>query len=198
MPKTGGTAIHESLASYASFGFHSKNRDQTFKIPPQHFDKRKLTYFFTKDFFDFSFIVVRHPIDRLISEFFYRHPNGTPKNNWYKIFYSTRLPRKQDKISRMFSVWAARKMENFINNSDILDNHLRPQVDFVWNKKTMIFKFEQGFSKISQKLKDNTGTYFSFGVTNKSQKKPIKIDSETENLIYKFYEADFNNFYPKF
>ena len=73
VPKTGGTSVERYLGLYAQPALHNQGakllrpvKDATFTpaLAMQHFHAELLEAMFPPDFFDYAFMVVRHPAAR--------------------------------------------------------------------------------------------------------------------------------------
>ena len=121
VPKTGGTSVEKFLLGHAEPALHNRGVKLLKPISDgllspslamQHFHAELLEGMFPKGFFDYAFMVVRHPMQRLVSE--YGHSRGLGR-------IDSRLP---------FNAWAhmmltVQKIEPSFSN-----NHFRPQADF--------------------------------------------------------------------
>ena len=110
---------------------------QSPSLAMQHFHAELLEGMFPKGFFDYAFMVVRHPMQRLVSE--YGHSRGLGR-------IDSRLP---------FNAWAhmmltVQKIEPSFSN-----NHFRPQADYIM-EGTCALHFEDGLlncvNKVAQEL----------------------------------------------
>jgi len=193
IPKTGGTSVHIELSKKGKRSLFSEHQCSIFRIPPQHFDTDTLKYLFEIDIFDYSFAITREPISRLVSEFFYRNPLGEPKNIWHKAIYSLKGKRKQGRILRNFSGWIAYYFEKYKINDKILDNHIKPQSEFVIKDEMCFFRIEDGLKNLEKDLYCYCGN-IKFKRYNQSSKIPFTIDRETKNKIIEFYYKDYELF----
>jgi len=137
---------------------------------------------FEGSFFDYSFAVVRNPYERIISEFKYRIGS-----------------KRQSLFTPSFRRWVRRSFADYERDNYLLSNHIRPQSDFLM-PGVEIFKLEDGFSAVEQRLQDVLEISFVEKIphTNKSSDRPIEIDPETLDIIYNFYRKDFEVFgYPR-
>ncbi len=125
-PKTGGTYVENLFKAnrYEECLSFSKPWRFGMKISPQHYHREIYEKIIDFDRIDFSFMTVRHPYDRFMSELRYQL-----------------LKHKSDVCDL---VRAAE--DRFKNNPCALDNHLRPQIDF-FHPNLKIFKIETGLGK---------------------------------------------------
>jgi hypothetical protein len=196
VPKTGGSSI---LDFFRSKGFNiyfgeennkiAAGRLNVLKCPTQHFCYKLLDSIFNIKNFDYSFCVVRHPIARLKSEYCWQFRNAPP-----------------DRKKMSFDDFVKGYFREYALNPYIHDNHVRPQHEFVGPDITRIFKFEEGLDKIiSEVFKDmkiTSKSPISIKKLNASEdhlpdglnSSTIEMTPETEALIRKFYEKDFEKF----
>ena len=116
---------------------------------------------------DFSFTVIRDPIQRLISH------------------YNSNL------ISDDFSSWVNDIFDIYEKNNYIADNHIRPQNEFICDDM-IIFKFPD-FDGAKKLIDDHFGIEANadFPFNGPSEKRQVNIDDQTMNRIQDFYKQDF-------
>ena len=118
---------------------------------PQHFHKPLLQSVYSMDrwepqsSFDYVFMTVRNPIDRLRSEFRYRSP-------WDVV---SKLQKRAGK-DLSFDRWIKSARTAYRRNAFALDNHLRPQVEFE-AFGCEIFRLEDGLAPVATRLSEVTG-----------------------------------------
>lgn len=134
IPKTGGTAMENWMRTLgALIGWNEHGQPKVLRCPPQHFTYDDLSHIYPKAYFDYSFCIVRNPYDRLASE--YRYQNVLHKASGVK----TTFP--------LFDPWVAKLPDLHRIDAWALDNHLRPQHEFV-SKDMRCFKYEDGLDTI--------------------------------------------------
>lgn len=147
VPKTGGTSIEAYLESHAQPALHNNGRKllKVFgstalepALAMQHFHADMLESMFPAGFFDYAFMVVRHPLQRLISE--YGH-----SCNLRRI--DSRLP---------FNTWAGLALSTSRLAPGISNNHFRPQSEFRCFGAE-VFRFEDGIRSILQAIAQRLG-----------------------------------------
>jgi len=130
VPKAGGTSIEAFFeangfkSAYIDRGESPESLNGVRRCSPQHMHAAQLQALFDPALFDFVFMTVRHPVRRLLSKFVM--DTGETEN----------VTRFEDWILRVFS--------NVFVEPSFMDNHLRPQVDFLL-PQARIFKLEDGF-----------------------------------------------------
>jgi hypothetical protein len=140
VPKTGGGTI---LNLFKANGFDVAFCDTSSitsgfnalrTCSPQHYHRQLLKQTLRLGTFSYVFMTVRHPIDRLKSEFLWhvRDRNTDPTN------------------------WAHQMLARYESDPFLLDNHIRPQHEF-WLPGADVFRLEDGYGDpwinlISEKL----------------------------------------------
>lgn len=137
VPKCGGSAVEQYLRQrFAAVGFAD---DHFFSLPQslqwsrssaQHVPVSILERLFPAGFFDASFAVVRHPVDRLVSEFHYL------RDHLLRI-----------DPSESFSSWVSHLDRALATTPWLYDNHLRPMTELVPVAAT-VFRLEGGLEPI--------------------------------------------------
>ncbi len=191
VPKTGGTSIveflrHLKFSEY--FGYDSNFRKQ-FKEPPQHFTYNLLNEMINIELLDFSFAIVRNPINRIISSYFWSLENSS-KSSLY--------------LNMDFQTWFNFQTEDFKKNKNTLSNHILPQYYFIGPKIKKIYYFESGLDNIFLDVVKNIGLkikgdfklphIFNTGIKYNDAKKEIKQNKIIVNRIYDFYRKDYEMF----
>ncbi len=137
VPKCGGTAVEKYLEN--RFGrlafldphFYAMDAENRWpKSSPQHIPDQELTRLFPAGFFDASFAIIRHPVDRLASVFLYQ-----------------RLLEKRIAKDVRFENWLEILADQKAENPYIYDNHIRPMIDFV-PKTANVFRLEDGLAAV--------------------------------------------------
>lgn len=133
VPKCAGTAVERylvarfgplALADRAYLGVPEAERWT--RSSPQHIPLAALDRLFPPGFFDVSFALIRHPVDRLASVFlFQREKEGT-------------VPEGMS-----FGDWLARIADARAADPFVHDNHTRPMVAFV-PEGAVLFRLEDG------------------------------------------------------
>lgn len=183
IPKTGGTSLETSLGGVAAaVGFHDPG---WFDLPrkarwsrnsAQHVDAEVSQRIFGKDFFDLSFAIVRHPEDRIISEYRFR-ASYSPKH--------AALP---------FDFWLSTMLAAAARDPFVFDNHIRPQSDFL-TEGCRIFRLEEGLDKALEWLAAETGVAELARVQprgeNRSTSAAVNATARDRAAINAFYAGDF-------
>jgi hypothetical protein len=176
IPKTGGTSIERWVKKYASVYFLSELPPLSLKVSPQHLQLRELKVLLGNSYWDWGFSIVRCPYKRLESEYFYR----------------TELMFKKIESRFDFSSWVIEQIEIAKKNPFHLDNHLRPQTDFI-DSEIDVFRLEDGLGVILEKL----GGWFQLKewhdleIKNSSNRREVVWSLDAINLVNQFYAQDF-------
>lgn len=191
VPKAGGTSISAFLRTYADCEAFSDlgNLRKVWGAPlpmqsrtrrwhatsPQHIDAESLGALFPVNFFDYSFAIVRHPEDRILSEYKWRKGRGR---------MMSLLP---------FSEWLRLNLAATIENPYVYDGHLRPQIEFI-PPGAMIFRLETDMDDCLEWIGQAIGVKPSVGLghhLNRSQSRDIRLSSSDRALINRFYGEDY-------
>ena len=179
IPKTGGTAVEDWMSSLGAMQFHASIIPLFAKTTPQHYTFEELMCFFTENFFDYSFTIVRDPYARIESEFKMKALIGK------KAFFKTHPT---------FSQWLGRALDMTKTDKWNLDNHLRPQVDFI-SSGVKVFKYEQGLDNIIAQVADDNslpkpkGSKIIYSGAKFTQ--PIVWDTQAILRVNSFFREDF-------
>lgn len=183
IPKTGGASVetffrkNKIKVHFWSANMHIKNK---FPCSPQHYHSNIYKNFFLSGFFDYEFTIVRHPVERLKSEYRYRMAEIA----------------KQKKTLIDFNEWINEIFYLYEKNKYILDNHIRPQNQFI-KKETKVFKFEHGLENIIKCIASDINLNIEkieVPHINKREKFGVTCSLDTLEKIYVFYKEDFEYF----
>ncbi|WP_082630743.1 sulfotransferase family 2 domain-containing protein [Roseovarius atlanticus] len=179
VPKTGGSSIEARFLSsgYEHYFLFSKYSAMTptMKCSPQHYHAEILESCFNLRKFELIFMTVRHPLDRILSE--------------YKM-------RNSDPGSASPDMWIETTLEKYQDNPFIFDNHIRPQVEF-YVEGARIFRLEDGIgsnwaSDLNESLSNPLQTRSVHKL--KSTTPTVPCSPTTEKLVLEFYRRDMNFF----
>jgi len=177
IPKTGGTSVENWLKNFGEMQFYQPGIPTFMNCTPQHLTINDFDVLFNRKFFNLIFTIVRHPYERLISEYLFR----------------TAEEMKTFKKRVNFSDWLMLNLNEAQKNKYHFDNHFRSQTDFI-DSKMKIFKFENGLDEVVKYLKKELGirTTKKLSVLNKSKgKKTLSWSVEALNTVNHFYKNDF-------
>jgi hypothetical protein len=187
VPKAAGSSVERYMVERGAllalrdtrWGKQPRRRRWT-ATSPQHVDAAQFGRLFPQGFFDRVFTVVRHPEDRILSEYRFRAERGlrdarAPLSEWLRFAFAL----------------AAR-------DPYAMDGHVRPQVDFLCGEACAAFRLEDGLDDFVGWLEDALGEPRSgaaFGVRrNATAATPLRLHREDRALIEAFYAADYARF----
>jgi hypothetical protein len=187
VPKAGGSSVERylierggALALRDPRWGKSPPRARWSATSPQHMDASQFRRLFPAGFFDSLFMVVRHPEDRILSEYRHRAVN-----------------RRRD-ARAPFSEWLAFALAAARRDPLAMDGHLRPQSDFVCGPTCAAFRLEDGLSDFVAWLDAALGEPASGNAfeTVRNVSKPVAatVHHEDRAAIETFYAADYDLF----
>lgn len=198
IPKTGGTSVEGAFVAggwtqhlYTDTSVSEVEvLHRAMRSSQQHFHGEVLQSVLNLDAVDLSFSVVRHPVARFRSEYSYR--------NAHKLRCGL-APDPWD--------WAQNAFAEYARNPYHLDNHLRPQVDFLV-PGLELFRFEDGIDNILAELNDlydlgippasNVPGWARYALDSERESgvrsSQIEISPVLKEHLDAFYQADFEVF----
>jgi len=176
IPKTGGTTIEDIFSAHSSMTFYSLNPSPSLKVCPQHLTFSDLRILLGRDYWNQAFSIIRDPYERMESEFYFR------TENQYKKF-----GRRPD-----FSAWLIDCINSVRKNPFLLDNHFRPQTDFIDSEVT-IFRLEDGLDIVVDEVSKLLGIQKISEPERKnvSEKRLLEWSLDALNCINDYYHYDF-------
>lgn len=186
VPKTGGTALE---TFFRGIGFTGYFDPPTYmpvraylKVPPAHYDYGALNRLFNLEAM-YSFAVVRHPVKRMISE--------------YK--WATEKSTGAETLAKMdFGQYLRFMFDNYRRDENVAAGHFKPQVRFVGEKVTKIFKYEAGLDNIVRDVIRDVGLTHDnlprLPSVNSSSGRTVVPTASDLALIQEFYAEDFAAF----
>ena len=177
IPKTGGSSIVDWLRGKGMSSLYGLIHSNTCRCNPQHFTWADIKFLYPDHLWDFAFTIVRNPYDRLVSEY-----------NW-------RL--QQDNVLNKnlidFERWLLFLSERLRKDPFVLDNHLRPQGDYLSERLT-IFRFEDGLEKIAGEICSKLEITNDFGnrIINMSTPADAVWTHQCYEIANKIYTNDFD------
>jgi hypothetical protein len=174
VPKTGGTSILQSLQQVGAAGLHRDGGHGA--LPPQHWHARIYNKLLPPALYDYGFMVVRDPYDRLFSEY--------------------RMAAARAGAGRpSFAGWVNETLERYPRDRGMCRNHLRPQHKF-HSPHLAVFRFEDGLQRVVDAVTSYAGCPVTPAVThaNRSPGAEIAASPETLQRVAAFYREDFRRF----
>lgn len=177
IPKTGGSSIESYLAAKGSLALrHAKDLGWS-KCSVQHIHAAIYRPLIRAGFYDHGFAILRDPVARLTSEYRYR---------------AGQAARRAGKQMAPFDDWVARSFLHYERNPYVLDNHIRPQAEFVV-PGLQLFRFEAGLEPVFDWIDDVTGdaTAAPREWRLKTDAPEVDIAPATDAAIRAFYAVDY-------
>ncbi|MGD9477775.1 sulfotransferase family 2 domain-containing protein [Shinella sp. G-2] len=182
IPKTGGTSIEGWMSSLATLRLKAAGFPAVAKTTPQHFRMHDIRFMLGEGFFDYTFTFSRDPYSRIESEYRMRAHLGK-QGFWGQ--YPT------------FSNWLEDMLTRAKHDSFFLDNHLRPQWEFI-GSGVEVFKFEDGLlygiSKVAEKIGVEVPGEIPHELPVKKDLYPVEWDLSDRLKVQEFYRKDFEIF----
>ena len=191
VPKTGGSTI-ERLFTDSGWQMHFRGTRKTepdlfrfYRCSPQHHHAALLRELFAIGRFELSAAIVRDPIARFRSEF------------------AMRNSELEHGDAASVSAWTDRVLARYERNPYALDNHLRPQTEFLL-PGTATYRLEDGLEAMVSDLNERYDLGLTAEISHRlrSGKKGLpssKVDVPDEVVarLHEFYAADFEQLgYP--
>ncbi len=170
IPKTGGRTLLDffDLVGFENNDHYSKDFGGRIKHP--HYTQYKRCVDFNS--IDYAFAVFRDPIKRIMSQYQWvrRHePNVIPINDW-----------------------VINTLNQYKYNSSIQDNHIRPQVEFLY-EGINVYDFNI-MSKIPKMVLDSVSIKSDIAVPHRfksSYRKEDVLSEKSKELLLNFYSKDY-------
>jgi hypothetical protein len=183
IPRTGGTTIEHWMSTLGELRCHAPIMSAALKCMPQHLRALDIESIFGPGFFDYAFAIVRNPYSRIASE--YRLRAVLRKGN----FFGEGPPS--------FPQWLDHCLGIYQRNNFHLDNHLRPQWDFL-DDRTEVFRFEDGLPSIVARIAERLNAPAPSEIDHKARtsEHPYKTvfgPAEVEKIRH-LYRGDFERF----
>jgi len=178
IPKTGGTSVEDALEQAgAVVALKYGSRFKGFmKTTFQHLNADIYSQIIPPSFYDYAFALSRHPVPRLVSEYFYRRKRGFRRES--------------------FDRWVNGALDACEKNAYAMDNHIRPQVDFL-SPDLAVFRLEDGIAPALQQAAAHLGLTLTDANTHtnrRKKKEPVVWSPDTRARAMLFYKADFDRF----
>jgi hypothetical protein len=182
IPRTGGTTVEHWMRELGDLRLFSYSLPHFSKVTPQHLRYADICELLGDGYFDYAFTVVRNPFDRLASEFRLRAKIAA-KGVWEGV------PR--------FSTWFEKQPEAYSRNPMTLDNHMRPQWEFLSNA-VQVFKYEDGLlpalATVAKELGVPAPATLERKLATGDVEAPVTFDIPDVERAAAFYARDFELF----
>ena len=176
IPKTGGTSVEAYLQAKGRMALHHSRSGDWLGVSPQHMHAAVQRALFPDGFCDHAFTVLRDPVARLQSE--YRYRIGHAENRGVAI--------------APFDDWVRVVFRRFRKNPSMLDNHIRPQAEFV-TPGMRLFRLEDGLDAVFDWIDTLGGDPAPAPREHRKDLSRIEVSMrpETEARIRAFYAGDY-------
>ncbi len=175
IPKTGGSTVEEVLVEAGASQALKYHKLLGFSnSTPQHMHWEIMRAWLPPGFYDYAFAVVRHPLNRLVSEYHYR------------------VSLSQKPLLK-FDAWVNQKLGQYDENPYVNDNHIRPQTSFL-GAGVEVFKMEDGLEAPIHAGLRKLGIptdFVKIHHARKSEKVAVDVTEQTLERIRNFYAVDF-------
>jgi hypothetical protein len=181
IPKTAGMAVGEHLAAAGTAVFDTRVKLRHGEFGPRHQPAEVLTRVFLPEMIDYAFMVVRHPLSRLVSEYRYQRRNAWPH------------------LSRLrflgFDIWLRLALWRAGRDPGSRLGHFRAQVDFECFGAE-VFRYEDGLEAVMRRLSEVTGVHIPARTPprNVSPPRQVSISHDSLRRVHDAYRADFDRF----
>ena len=145
VPKNAGTSITSLMSQYSEARLDGKLRIYGKTFRPRHLHGELLEQMIHPGMIDYAFMVVRHPLARLISEYQYQRRPGTSGLRWQRL--------------TGFEAWLDYSLWRSSLDPGYWENHFRPQSSFECFEcfDCEVFRLEDGLDAMSHRLSEVTG-----------------------------------------
>lgn len=189
VPKAGGSSVEAALKRQGQQFLHDKSfhaADRFSAASAQHWHLEIIARLFPMALFDIRFAVVRHPVDRLVSEFKFRRG----LKPWARA--ATRAPGLPPE-PESFEPWLEDALQHAQEHPFLYDNHLRPQVDFI-GPGIEVFHLECGLAPVVARLSEALDCPVTLPKRRKQVSSGPDVTPSRESIdkIHKAYAMDFD------
>ncbi len=176
VPKTGGSSIETRLAEIGPVRLGARNARNGYPCSPQRFHGTLLEQLFGEEDFDWAFMIVRHPVRRMVSQYRYE-------------------TRKRQPPPPSFADWLRETLLARRDNPYVRDNHMRPQHEFE-AFGAEVFRFEDGLDAPLAAFGRAVGISVE-GVRHwrkRSAPTPVEPSEADVGMIRRAYAEDFERY----
>jgi hypothetical protein len=179
VPKTGGTSVLRHLSGIGRIALLTENDPSWPNCNAQHMHFSAYSRVVPSGFYDYGFMVVRNPFDRIVSD--------------YRM--QRELAAARERPVMEFSDWVESVFRRYRKDSYVFDNHIRPQAEF-YSAGLEVFKLEEGLPKVFDRLASVAGITINPDVPQERSggNFDFKITDRCAAMIRAFYAVDFERF----
>lgn len=176
IPKTGGTSVEKHLGIMNKESLWENTvYQEDIRTSPQHYSLSRIEQEVgnINDYFIFS--IIRHPYERLISDFIWRHKRGKRKDSF---------------------VFNEKEFVKWCRGIDFKVDHDMPQNYFLDQHCPLILRTEtltEDYNKYVYPIFPEYGELDKH-FNSSAEKKQINITKSTKSIIYNLYKEDFDRF----
>jgi len=178
VPKAGGSSVERLMEQSGTITLKGRDKALPYPCTLQHLHAEPLLEQTAPETIDWAFLIVRHPVARLVSE--YR--------------FQKRKPRLLRDVLT-FSGWLNYAFARERLNPWYRDNHFRPQTDFVY-PGAEVFRFEDGVDQVLKAVAERLECAVpEKGIHEKKSKRiPVNLTARHLERIAAHYKADLDQF----
>lgn len=174
-------AVDAHLSGHGKVVFNTRIKVRGGEFGPRHQPGAVLKTIFLPEMIDYAFMVVRHPVARLISEYRYQNRHNA-------------LQRLRLKLMG-FDLWLKYSLMRTARTPGYRSSHFRPQVDYeCFDCET--FRYEDGLDAVMERIGRTTGIPIAMKPrsVNPSRPIPVHVPQTSLDRIAQHYAADFMRF----
>jgi hypothetical protein len=186
VPKTGGTTIEQFMGRFAPMNLHNRGKRLfrparqsllAFSLPLQHLHGDLLEDMFSPGFFDYSFMIVRDPVERMKSE--YRHARARNR-------CLARLP---------FDHWLRLSLNLAHTSPGYSNNHFRDQASFEC-LGAEVFRFEDGLQSVARQVCDRLAIPCPNDLPHarRGPEMDLSVSRNSRDLVRTFFARDYERY----
>lgn len=180
VPKNAGTSITSLLGRYSQPRLDAKFRLSGKTFRPRHLHGELMEQMLHPGMIDFAFMVVRNPLSRMVSEYFYQRRAGVAGLRWQRFVG--------------FEDWLQYSLWRSATDPGYWENHFRPQSEFECFG-CEVFRLEDGMAAVSRRLGEVTGQKVDeVPVLNSQPRRPFALSARARHRIFVRYGSDFERF----
>ena len=193
VPKTGGSSIESWLRQHGPEALFARNPVPGLDVVPQHFDAATLQNIMSESFIDYSFMVVRDPVKRVLSEYFYDRSHSIAETG---LPFPRILGSGPSALAWQFDQWCKVHFALSRRTPTHKHGHFQPQSDFSGFAETEVFRFEDGLESIVARVAGRLGIAPPECLEHKKRGGKFAFEPFQKTLvrIERHFEADFVNF----
>lgn len=182
VPKTGGGTVTRWMASVGTVHFQTVGTPPALRCTPQHLRTSDFRGLFGPGYFTHTVMTVRNPFDRIASEYRMRAAIGGAG------FFAS-WPT--------FSLWLENTLASAAKQPFHLDNHLRPQWEFL-GTGVEVMRYEDGLPAIIARMAQRLQVQAPDRVERVHETASLGIDVEWDRVdrlrVVEFFRRDFTEF----